>query len=75
MPTNDSTLPAEWHEFSYDNKPGTAPPADKLVWIYEEYYAGGVTIGYFDGFTFRVWHGSDACSVTKWAPIIYPEAS
>jgi hypothetical protein len=40
-----------------------------LVWINERYYAEGVDLGYFDGFTMRMWSGSDDCSVTDWAPI------
>ena len=63
-----------WQAFDYDDKT-TAPPGSvgPLVWIHEEYYEG-VTVGYFDGFTFRTWNGSDDCHVTHWAPIEYPEA-
>jgi hypothetical protein len=31
-----------------------------------------VTLGFFDGFTMRTWTGSDDCSVSFWAPIVYP---
>lgn len=63
----------DWRRFDYDDKRTTAPVADELVWIVEEFYEQGVTIGYFDGFTFRVWSGSDDCHVSSWAPIRYPE--
>lgn len=66
-------MKAQWHEFYYDSKTDT-PEEQEAVWITEEFYEGGVTIGYFDGFTFRTWVGSDDCSVTHWAPIEYPEA-
>lgn len=64
----------EWKPFDYDNKAATAPAIHELVWIVEEYYFDGVAIGYFDGYTFRVWSGTDDCSVTHWAPMLYPEA-
>jgi hypothetical protein len=63
----------EWRPFSYDDKAATKPADSALVWVMEEFYEG-VTVGYFDGFTFRVWSGSDDCSVTHWAPITYPGA-
>lgn len=66
-------MSVEWHEFDYENKAATKPPSDELVWIVEQFYYEGVTLGYFDGFTFRLWHGSDDCSVTHWAPLEYPE--
>ncbi len=50
----------------------TAPEAGVLVWIVEQFYEEGVTLGYFDGYTFRTWNGSDDCSVSHWAPINYP---
>lgn len=63
----------DWKPFDYRNKSGTAPKSDELVWIVEEFYELGVTFGYFDGYTFRTWEGSDDCSVSFWAPIEYPE--
>jgi hypothetical protein len=63
-----------WHPFDYADKTATKPPDDKLVWIYEDNYAHAVTLGYFDGFTFRFWTGSDDCYVTKWAFVDFPEA-
>lgn len=66
----------EWHAFDYDNKAKTAPPRDlhhELLWVVEEFYEQGVTLGYFDGFTFHTWNGSDDCSVSHWAQIDYPE--
>lgn len=62
----------QWKPFDYENKKATAPPAGELVWIVEEYYFEGVTVGYFDGYTMRTWTGSDDCSVTYWAPIEFP---
>lgn len=63
----------KWHPYDYENKPATAPDSDSIVWIVE----GGdeVTLGYFDGFTFRLWSGSDDCDVRYWAEMEYPEAS
>jgi hypothetical protein len=46
----------KWQRFDYDDKANTKPPADRLVWIVEEYYAEGVTLG----------------SVSHWALIDYP---
>ena len=62
----------QWHPFDYENKRATAPSSDSIVWIVE----GGddVTLGYFDGFTFRLWSGTDDCDITHWAIIEYPEA-
>lgn len=62
-----------WNLFRYEDKASTRPPNDDLVWIVEEFYEEGVTLGYFDGYTFRTWGGSDDCSVSAWAPIEYPE--
>jgi hypothetical protein len=65
-----------WHAFDYRNKDATAPPrelAEELVWIIERQYAEGVDLGYFDGYTFRTWGGSDDCHVTHWAEISYLE--
>jgi hypothetical protein len=62
----------EWRAYDRDDKPGTAPPIEQLVWVMEVFYTDGVTLGYFDGFTFRMWHGTDDCQVTHWAPIVTP---
>jgi hypothetical protein len=61
-----------WRPFDYQDKENTAPKDDGLVWIVEEFYTDGVTLGFFDGFTMRTWTGSDDCSVSFWAPIVYP---
>jgi hypothetical protein len=61
-----------WYQFDYDDKPNTAPPVDVPVWIREDQYMDGVTIGYFDGFTFRTWTGSDDCAVSWWMDLTYP---
>jgi hypothetical protein len=63
---------SEWRRFDYNDKAATAPVADQLVWVVEEFYEQGVTLGFFDGFTFRTWSGSDDCSVSWWMPINYP---
>jgi hypothetical protein len=63
---------ADWRPFDYADKDSTAPKLGQPVWVHESFYEGGVTIGYFDGFTMRLWHGSDDCSVTHWAPMNYP---
>lgn len=66
----------EWRRFDYDDKAGTAPPRDldyEPVWIVEDFYTQGVTLGYFDGLSFRTFGGSDDCSVSWWAEITYPE--
>lgn len=71
--SSDVAAPAvEWREFDYDDKASTAPEADELVWVMETSYEQGVTLGLFDGFTFRTWTGTDDCEVTHWAPIAYP---
>jgi hypothetical protein len=62
----------EWKPFDYDDKAATAPTVGALVWIVETFYARGVTLGYFDGFTMRTWRGSDDCSITHWAAIEKP---
>lgn len=69
------TIPeVEWRPFDYDDKANTAPPVDEMVWVVEEFYTEGVTIGLFDGYTFRVLPGGgDDCSVAWWAPMVYPE--
>lgn len=63
-----------WRPFDYDDKKNTAPPANMLVWVVDEYHGPGVSIGFFDGYTMRAWWGSDDCSVISWAPIEYPTA-
>jgi hypothetical protein len=62
----------KWTLYDRENKANTTPKGDGLVWIREEFYEEGVTLGYFDGFTFRTWAGSDDCEVSYWAPISYP---
>lgn len=66
-------MTTDWKPFDYDNKAATAPESDKLVWIHEEWYHG-VTLGFFDGFTFNTYWGSDDCHITHWATLIYPAA-
>lgn len=63
----------DWRPFDYDNKAKTAPKDGELVWVVEENYVGGISFGFFDGFTFCTWWGSDDCHVTHWAPIVTPE--
>lgn len=63
----------EWRQFDYFSKPATAPDENELVWVREE-NDRAVTLGYFDGFTFRIWTGTDDCSITHWAPLEYPDA-
>jgi len=66
----------EWHAFDYEDRAKTAPPRNlwhELVWIVERYYTEGVDLGYYDGYTFRTYAGSDDCSVSYWAEIDYPE--
>jgi hypothetical protein len=63
----------DWRRFDHNDKDNTAPKGTyELVWIREDQYEEGVTIGYFDGYTFCLWGGSDDCSVSWWAPIEYP---
>lgn len=62
-----------WRRFDYDNKQATRPPVAGLVWIVEDFYEEGVTLGYYDGVTMRTWTGADDCKVSWWAPITYPE--
>lgn len=62
-----------WRRFDHDDKAATAPLADEPVWVIEEYYYAGPTIGWFDGLSFRVRGYGDDCRVTWWAPITYPE--
>jgi hypothetical protein len=64
----------EWHRFDYGDKPATAPKDDQMVWVRETDYERGVTVGVFDGFTFRMLpSGTDDCYVTHWAPMDRPE--
>lgn len=63
----------KWTEFDYYDTEATAPPAEELVWVVDT-GSSGVTAGYFDGFTFRLWSGTDDCEVTHWAEIEYPAA-
>ena len=62
----------EWTDFDYDDKRATCPPAGLLVWIVEEFYEDGVTVGYYDGVTFRNFAGSDDIFVLKWATMVMP---
>ncbi|WP_204078366.1 hypothetical protein [Planotetraspora phitsanulokensis] len=55
-----------WRPFDYEDKAATAPPTDRMVWIWET-FEEGVDLGYFDGFTMRTAAGSDDCHVTHWA--------
>jgi hypothetical protein len=66
-------MKVEWHKYNHEDKKGTAPPNDELVWVIESFYLMGPGIGTFDGFTFRMWYGSDDCCVEYWAPIEYPD--
>jgi hypothetical protein len=71
---SDPAPGTEWRQIDYDNKAATAPPPDAMVWVVEEFYEQGVTVGLFDGFTFRVLpSGSDDCSVSWWAPMERPQ--
>lgn len=63
----------DWNSFDYEDKKNTAPPNDGLVWIREDYYADGVEVGFFDGYTFRTWYGTDDCHVSLWAPMLKPD--
>lgn len=63
----------DWRPYGRERKTETTPDAHyDLVWINEAFYHG-VTMGYFDGFTWCTFAGSDDCHVTHWAPIEYPE--
>jgi predicted SnoaL-like aldol condensation-catalyzing enzyme len=63
----------KWHQYVYEERDATAPPEGELVWVLERYYLEGVGIGYYDGYTMRMWSGSDDCGVTHWARIQYPK--
>ncbi|MEV8439159.1 hypothetical protein AB0425_17430 [Actinosynnema sp. NPDC051121] len=73
LTARDRMRRSQWRRFDYEHKQATAPPVDQLVWIVEDHYSDIPDIGYFDGFTMRLAHGSDDCSVSWWAPITYPE--
>lgn len=66
--------PPVWHPFDYQDKTRPpAPPVDQMVWIFEESYTGGVTVGLFDGVTWRMLpSGTDDCDVTWWMPMTPP---
>lgn len=67
------SMKVKWNKYNPKDKENTAPTElDTLVWIVEENY-DLERLGYFDGFTFRIWSGSDDCSVTHWAEIEYPD--
>jgi hypothetical protein len=59
----------EWRRYDRDAKADTTPPGYELVWILDWGYNEGVNVGYFDGFTFREWGGSDDVNVSHWAPL------
>lgn len=66
-------MTVQWHRFDYNNKRRTCPPSRTgLCWVVDD-TDSGVTIGEYDGYTWRV-GGSDDCSVSWWAPINYPPA-
>jgi hypothetical protein len=63
-----------WTPFDYEDKNATKPPTETdgdLFWIIDDFYYG-VTAGYFDGFTWRNWQGSDDICVTHWMPMAQP---
>jgi hypothetical protein len=62
-----------WHKFDYEDKAKTAPPITDPVWVVEEFYTEGVTLGWFDGYTFQTFDDGDDCKVSYWAYINYPE--
>lgn len=68
----EDVIKTNWNRFDYNDKPNTAPKHDNPVLIREDFYTDGVTLGFFDGYTFRMWAGSDDCSVSYWAEIHYP---
>ena len=63
----------QWHKFDYDDKKNTAPETYVEVWIVEEFYTNGVTIGWFDGYTFNTHEFKDDCKVSYWAYMSYPD--
>ena len=71
MCTADNVRP-KWREFDYEDKGQTAPDRKdwhELMWCIEY---NQVEVGYFDGFTWRRWSGSDDFSVDFWAPMAWP---
>lgn len=68
----EGVIKTNWTRFDYNDKANTAPKHGDPVLIREDFYEEGVTLGYFDGYTFRTWAGSDDCSVSYWAEIHYP---
>ena len=60
-----------WTKYDREDKANTAPPEGELVWIVEG-YEPHVTLGLFDGFTMRMWYGTDDCHVGAWASITPP---
>ncbi len=72
-PTPPIRPAVEWHPFDYEDKAATAPKHHyEPVWIADPDTPGRADIGYFDGYTFRLWGGSDDVSVQAWAEITYP---
>lgn len=66
---------ADWREYNrYDKKNTTPSATGVLVWVWEAGFQGdpGVSLGYFDGLSFRMWWGTDDCDITHWAPIDFP---
>ena len=64
-------MKVNWHRFDYEKKKETAPEPEKIVWIIEDDTAA--SLGYFDGFTFRLWTGTDDCYVSYWAEVEFPD--
>jgi hypothetical protein len=61
-----------WHPYNWNDKEATKPPKIyTLYWIKED-QEDEITMGYFDGFTWHLWGGSDDCSASAWAEITYP---
>jgi hypothetical protein len=64
----------KWRPFDSADKAGTAPARGELVWIAPAAdYGIPVTVGHFDGFTFRDKDGYDDLRVTHWAPIAWAD--
>ncbi len=71
MCTADNVRP-KWREVDYSPGGNAAPDSkyyNQLVWCLED---GRVTPGYFDGFTWCTWYGSDDFNVDFWAPMAMP---
>ena len=62
-----------WIRFDYRNKRNTAPPTHEPVFIREDNYQDGVSVGFFDGLTWHDVHGSDDLKISWWASIDWPE--